>query len=261
MEEKPSQERGIRFLDIFAVCCIVLCLVALYGILRPKMQEENPQMLRQTEEVTQPPETAPAETEATVEQLRQAEVGETVFFGTFEQDGITENGPESIQWTVLSKEEGRILVISKYILDWRPYHLVRVPITWEECSLRTWLNEDFLTAAFTEEEQMLIPAVTNPLGKNPNYGTAFGDPTQDRIFLLSPQELKQYTLEKWQATAYAVAEGAAEEASQWWLRAPGSSLNNATRAAWHDGATLTDDYVNRRSGLRPVMWIETGAEM
>lgn len=254
MEEKPGQERGIRFLDIFAVCCIVLCLVALYGMLRPKMQEEKTHMLQETPAVTQPPETAPPETEAPVEQLRQAEVGQTVFFGTFEQDGITDNGAESIQWTVLSKEEGRILVISKYILDWRPYHMVRVPVTWEECTLRAWLNGDFLKNAFTDEEQAKIPTVTNPPCRNPNYATDPGSATEDRIFLLSPRELKQYTFEAWQATAWAMAQGAPEETGHWWLRAPGNSLNNAART---NGTTLTDDHVNRRSGIRPALWLET----
>lgn len=269
-----KEGKKIRFLDIFSICCIVLCLVLLYGLLRPKMQREP--ALDRTEEISvqdgvpasQPWETgaketeaAQQETEAPTQKLSLAEEGDSVFFGTFEQDGDPDNGAEPIEWTVLAREEGRILVISKSILDWRPYHLVRVPVTWQECTLRSWLNEDFLTAAFTEEEQRRIPTVTNPLGKNPNYGTASGDPTQDRIFLLSPQELKQYSFDKWQATPFAVAEGAEEEASQWWLRAPGISQNNASRTAWHNGTTITDDHVNRRSGVRPVMWIETGEGM
>lgn len=264
MEENRKR---VRFLDVFAVCCIVLCLVVLYGMFRPKMQTEQTELHRETTELTQPgedtvpPETTPQETAAPTRKLSLAEEGDSVFFGTFEQDGDPDNGAEPIEWTVLAREEGRILVISKSILDWRPYHLVRVPVTWAECSLRSWLNEDFLTAAFTEEEQRRIPTVTNPLGKNPNYGTASGDPTQDRIFLLSPQELKQYSFDKWQASAYAVAEGAEEENSQWWLRAPGISQNNASRAAYHNGTTITDDHVNRRSGVRPAMWIETGEGM
>ena len=46
---------------------------------------------------------------------KQYEIGETLMFGSYEQDGDEENGPEPIEWIVLDKDdEGNILVISRY---------------------------------------------------------------------------------------------------------------------------------------------------
>lgn len=265
MEE---DRKRIRLLDVIAVGCIVLCLLLLYGMLRPNMQPQEQLAEAPTRETTvtaspteetQLPETVPTEAVRIpdLSALEQAEEGDTLFFGSFEQDGITDNGPESIEWTVLKKEEGRLLLISSYALDWRPYHPVRVEVTWEECLLRKWLNEDFLTAAFTEAEQGRIPEVTVSPGKNPNFYTDPGNATQDRIFLLSPGEASIYGLkDRCPATAYAVNNGADAENSRWWLRAPGTNQNNAAWGYYNGGYYIDDCHVNKRCAVRPAMWIE-----
>lgn len=62
------------------------------------------------------------------------------------------NGAEQIEWMVLAVEGDEALLLSKYALDTQPYHDVEVDITWEKCTLRTWLNETFLAAAFDAGE-------------------------------------------------------------------------------------------------------------
>lgn len=62
--------------------------------------------------------------------------GEYIVFGSYEQDGDTGNGPEPIYWEVVSEENGRMLVVSRYILDFQHYNNSKSHVTWEECTLR-----------------------------------------------------------------------------------------------------------------------------
>jgi tetratricopeptide (TPR) repeat protein len=99
--------------------------------------------------------------------LQQANEGDYVFFGKYEQDGNTSNGTEAIEWIVLSKDESKILVLSKYALELLPYHTSNESVTWGTCSLREWLNNDFIDSAFSSSEEEMIATVTVPAHKNP----------------------------------------------------------------------------------------------
>lgn len=120
------------------------------------------------------------------------EVGDIITFGQYEQDGNEDNGPEDIEWVVLSVDDEKALVVSKYALDCRPYNIENADVTWENCSLRTWLNNDFLNSAFSDEEQDHIPEVTIANEDNSYYGTWGGNNTTDRVFCLSLNEINDY---------------------------------------------------------------------
>ena len=49
-------------------------------------------------------------------------VGNTVVFGNYEQDNDTSNGKEPIEWIIISEENDRRLLVSKYILDVQPFN-------------------------------------------------------------------------------------------------------------------------------------------
>ena len=121
-------------------------------------------------------------------------VGDIIKFGQYEQDGNLENGKEEIEWQVLKVESGKVLVVSKYALDCKPYHTKFTGVCWEYCSLRKWLNNDFKNAAFTAEEQTKIPTVTieNKDNPNPEYEIVGGKNTNDQIFCLSLEEIESY---------------------------------------------------------------------
>ena len=91
-----------------------------------------------------------------ISQCADAQVGDTVLFGTYEQDDKTNNGSEDIEWFVLAKEEDRVLLLSRYALEGQPFNADSTDTTWETCSLRKWLNSDFLTTAFDQNEQQKI---------------------------------------------------------------------------------------------------------
>ena len=116
-------------------------------------------------------------------QLKTADiqVGDVISFGSYEQDNNARNGVETIRWRVLDRIGNRILVVSAYALDCKPYNETDDNVTWETCTLRKWLNSSFFNTAFTEQEKTLIPAATVSAEKNPEYNTDPGNTTQDEV--------------------------------------------------------------------------------
>ena len=176
------------------------------------------------------------EATATESQFAKLRVGDTVEFGRYEQDNNFGNGPEAIEWEVLEIEDGSALIVSRYGLDAKSYHDIYTEITWERCTLRNWLNNDFYDEAFNEAErnQILSTTVINP--ENSTYGTSGGDSTEDRVFLLSLADARRFYETDRQrvldATAYAKANDVfiSEDNGRtfWWLRTPGQTRLYAT---------------------------------
>ena len=180
--------------------------------------------------------------------LAGAKVGDIVTFGSYEQDGKTSNGKEAIEWIVLDKKsDGSLTVISKYALDCQPYNSIKTSVTWETCTLRTWLNSTFLNTAFNDSEKAKILSTTLVNSDNLDCGTKGGNTTNDKVFLISADEAKKYfktdnskdnvayTLFyvecSCDATAYAKSKGAGlnEDTGlcSWWMRTPGYDQHHA----------------------------------
>ncbi len=202
------------------------------------------------------------------EKLKTASVGAIVYFGAYEQDNNTSNGKEDVEWLVLAKEGNKALVISKYALDCQQYNTSCTDVTWETCSLRKWLNETFLSAAFSSEEQNSIISSTVTADKNPSYSTSPGNNTTDKVFLLSITEAKKYfkseEARECAPTNYAIAQGAWTSDSYktggratgwWWLRSPGSFSDDAADVDSDGSVDLYGSSVNFSSGVRPALWI------
>ena len=102
------------------------------------------------------------EVQGGVASYRNAEVGDIVYFGRYEQDNDFSNGSEEIAWRVLEVEDipsnssKLVYIVSENILDYMPYDEEGETIVWEYCSLHKWLNKTFFKSAFTAEEQELI---------------------------------------------------------------------------------------------------------
>ena len=221
--------------------------------------------------------TLPAE----ADEAAEVSVGDHVFFGTFPQteDG-TDNTP--IEWRVLDVQDNQALLLSVYGLDARPFNTEwSEDVTWENCTLRAWLNDDFLNRAFTAEEQSAIPVTTVENGREQSFGGYthfYCDDTQDKIFLLSYAEVHKYLgVVFWEisddtnvksrvaATDYAKSAGAewrredfwtqeGKKATWWWLRSPGLVRGNAARVIWR--GSLCNRKVNTANGcVRPALWV------
>jgi hypothetical protein len=147
----------------------------------------------------------------------------TVQFGRYEQDGDLADGPEPVDWVILWEQGDSVVCISALILDSMPYQAVEwadvdaaamamIPegeapgsfrgtpayqelieealrqlraTTWESCSLRAWLNSEFLETAFTaKERRCILPMVLTPERIGPEQVT------EDRVFALDIGTLK-----------------------------------------------------------------------
>lgn len=194
--------------------------------------------------------------------LKTAKVGDYVYFGLYEQDNDTTNGKENIEWLVLENKNNKLLIISKYALDCQPYNKVLKSVTWETCSLRKWLNNEFINEAFSKKEQKYIPTVTVPAHKNPKYDTDPGKATKDKVFLLSAVEAEKYfssdSERQCMTTNHVDANGAYVDSngySYWLLRSPGI-YSSYCCIVDYDGYVIHGYGVNRSYyGIRPALWI------
>lgn len=186
----------------------------------------------------------------------------TILFGHYEQDGDTANGPEPIEWIVLEENGDEKTLISRYLLDAAPYHKENDDVTWEKCSLRTWLNNEFADSAFSGEEKKQLIKRTVAAEKNPESDTDAGSDTKDSVWLLSIGEARRY----FGSDAARLANPAENAAlcgawvnelnggGWWWLRTPGCVGN---RAAYVDGTGNVyqrgDGVDDENVGIRPVI--------
>lgn len=205
----------------------------------------------------------------TMEKLKVVQVGDSVFFGAYEQDNNTSNGKENIEWLVLEKKDKEALLISKYALDCQEYNSEYEDITWESCTLRKWLNDTFLNDAFNAKQQEMILTSTVTADKNPSFDTAPGNNTSDKVFLFSIAEAEKYfstnEARKCVPTEYAKANGAYTSSSytasgaascRWWLRSPGDYQYRTagvilTGSTYYNGYRVSDDFVC----VRPAIWL------
>lgn len=189
--------------------------------------------------------------------------GQTINFGQYEQD--EESGADPIEWQVLAVENDRALLVSKYGLDAKAYHKSFTEVTWETSDLRAWLNGTFYETVFDEAEKSLILESFNQNPDNQDFETTGGNPTLDKIFLLSIDEVNQYLPDqaerKCSPTFYAEQNGAYVNKSNgktiWWLRSPGILSDNAAivdgfGAVYSSGAH-TDNTI---CTIRPAFWLK-----
>lgn len=199
------------------------------------------------------------------ESLKNVTKGGTIKFGFYEQDNDTSNGAEEIEWLVLAVEGNRALLISKYALDYQPYNTSYTSVTWENCTLRNWLNDTFLNNAFDEQYQGGIETTSVLENINRDYNSDPGNITQDKIFILSISESEEYFMSneerKCQETAYCYERGAysviVSNACRWWLRSPGNHNLNAAYVNSHGSIQNKGDRISASDiyAVRPAMWI------
>lgn len=190
------------------------------------------------------------------------EVGGLYTFGQYELDGDESNGKESIVWRVLEKRDNKFFVISDCALTTSKYNEEKTDgetsedeeigdVTWENCSLRAWLNDTFMQEAFSPAEQGIILETPVKADRNPFYNVDPGNDTVDKLFLLSMTEANTlFSVNERRCFSYS------NDSTTWWLRTPG---DNAYEASY----VLTDgrcdsETVTYYKWVRPAMWINMG---
>ena len=196
--------------------------------------------------------------------IRAAEIGDVVYLGAYEQDNDLTNGTEPIEWVVLDKMAGRLLLMSRYGLDRIPFNTAEAFVTWDQSSVLTWLNNTFYYSAFTGAERAMLMTSVQPTDTNPYFDTDPGEATTERLFLANIAEVAKYLpMEEdrlCQATPYAIERGAvidkATDNCLWWLRSPGFDASAATRVLM-DGRINYCGYrvQSDRQVVRPFVWV------
>ncbi len=203
--------------------------------------------------------------------IAKADVGDPVLFGDYEQDGDSSNGKELIEWIVLAKEEGRLMLISRYGLDGREFSSQSGECYWEISTLRSWLNGRFPDNSFSNEDPSDVLQSTLINYRYPPAESEDEDvselileeyTTNDRVFLLDSQELNAYFPEEsdreCKATEFAIENGVtanADNSCNWWLRSPGSE-RDLNEYVWNQYGTVSSTPQQIVLAVRPVMWIK-----
>ncbi|MBR4749141.1 MAG: hypothetical protein IK083_06195 [Abditibacteriota bacterium] len=162
--------------------------------------------------------------------FRGIKKGSVVQFGTYQQKTDSDTyGPEPIEWIVLAIKANKALLLSRYALEYRQYNSEKEAVTWEDCSMRDWLNDEFYNTAFNETEKKYISLSYSVTPGNAKYKTYGGKPVQDQVFLLSFEEAKQYlptpANRLCKPTEYAAKRNVdinQRGTCPWWLRTPGA---------------------------------------
>jgi len=202
-------------------------------------------------------------------------------------------------WRVLDVHINKVLLLSEKVLSVKiPYHerksdpsgestntsvkdLIEskaFDTTWEQCSLRQYLNNEFYNRfGLSDRKKIMLATTVN--NRNPWYGTNGGNNVIDNIFLLSLEEVVLYFGDSGQMgqrpgtdihwiddqfndtrMACTVARknftSLREVSIHWWLRSPGSSgLFVAFVGADGNIAISGSPMGTIGCGLRPALWL------
>ena len=203
---------------------------------------------------------------------------------------------ELIKWRVLNRDGNDAFLLADVALDDQKYNTNDVEVTWETSSIRSWLNgygasvnqpktdyskKNFINSAFTSTQMNAIKTTNVVNNNNINYGTAGGNNTSDKVFLLSESEVyntdtaagygfvKDYNTDdearRSRCSTYAYAMGTwryydtdAEYTKYnrniwWWLRSPGNG-SYAAAVDFDGGVGIFGSYVSDRiGGVRPAL--------
>lgn len=205
----------------------------------------------------------------------------TVPFGSYQQGARGESAP--IWWYVLDRRGDEVLLLSRDVLDTRSFHSGDDAL-WEDSDLRQWLNGEFLTQAFSAEEQQRIQSTWLRNADVLMHWVRKAADTRDKVFVLSRQEAQRYFMhgEMIQTEArgtapdnqgvyyrtgdirtaagvtdYAAAHGTGVYSGHawWWLRSCGD--RGRVMAVMPDAAIAVSGLppATTGGGVRPALWL------
>ena len=199
-----------------------------------------------------------------------------VYFGNYWQNDTNGDGTadqqddkEPIKWRVLSVEGNDAFLMADQCLDTQPYNEEDEDVTWETCTLRTWLNDTFWNNAFSTNEKNAIRYTTVINEDNSYYETEGGNTTVDKVYVLSEREAYNTiygfgsiygvsATRKSKVSEYAKECGAytSGENGHWWLRTPGENADDAMRAEYDGWISRVGNPVTTiYHTVRPVLHI------
>jgi len=179
----------------------------------------------------------------------------------------------SCGWRVLDVQNDKMLIMSEQVIKRSAYNEQWLEVTWENCTLRNYLNGDFYNN-FSYADKKRIVEVKNKNSANPWFLSFGGNDTSDKVFLLSIEEVIKYfgdsgqlgnkilDNEAWIMDRYSserIATDSEGEVCWWWLRSPGNGNYRAADAGGVDGHIRINGLGvnNNFGGVRPSLWINS----
>ena len=189
--------------------------------------------------------------------------GEVVTFGRYEQDGDEENGREPIEWTIMTKEENKVLLISKNILECMPFEKESDDsMGWHVSTLRDWMNDEFYFISFSPEERSRIKPYNSKSEKFDTNGA------EQNVFLLDLFNMEKIYDISYHTTSdlsrpHSDVSGIQTEyieqkypknEGRWWVD---NSFKDGDGFLMNgDGSLGTGDCRDADVGVRPMIWVE-----
>jgi len=175
-----------------------------------------------------------------------------------------------IAWRVIENNGGSYTLLSEKVLAFRDFGsgLAADNGFWDNCTLRSWLNSDFYSTAFTDEEQDAIFATDLEFHKQTYddwrlHDDGSGAITTDKVYLLHSNELTEdiglgdETSRIAYASAYADSN---EGAARWWLRGDSRwNYGNLQNTFVQSDGSLGSWYTTYSYGVRPVIQVKSDA--
>ena len=170
---------------------------------------------------------------------------------------------EQLTWTVLKVEGNRALLLSDKVVDMKPYNTDKNDFTWENCSLRKWLNEDFYGKAFSAEEQQMIVKTTVHNKDITVHGYSLGNDTEDYIYILSSEEMSTgRNVRKAGQTQTAKDNSPHGRVFRYWRRDPATLtsygydyMKMCTMECDGNEVYYGSSLNSKEVGVRPAMWV------
>ena len=194
-----------------------------YGAVRPALNlrivdEAVPTTIKRT----------PTEVDAELTAISDSQIDDVVVFGRY-------------TWYVTDKTDGICTLLCQGPVANLPYNDSKADITWESCSVRRWLNEDFYNSKFSDGEKAAIVTTHNSYTKDDSHYEAIcGNDTDDKVYLLSYTE------------AMAVSDDTRDCGIDWWLRSPGKTQEDAMYIGLRSPYMMGNS-VDHHMGVRPAI--------
>ena len=158
---------------------------------------------------------------------------------------------EPIEWMVLDERDGMKLLLSNAYCsnrdDMARKENNKYRVQWSGSDLEQWLNSSFLKESFSPEEQAAIrPVVIQDKAEDGcSTYTEETEMTEDRVFLLSIEELMHYLPNAQDRIWYQ---------SEWWLRSKTSESMCAV--VWKDGHLASNSGTRSNATPRAAIWVD-----
>ena len=170
----------------------------------------------------------PAEEKDELAAISDSQVGDVVAFGRY-------------TWYVTDKTDDICTLLCQGPVAEKAYNDNGTDITWENCSLRRWLNEDFYNSKFSDGEKASIITTHNTFtDADSSYEMDCGNDTDDKVYLFSYSE------------SNSVSDDVRECGLDWWLRSPGQKQDRAVFILGK-AANLMGTVVDQSRGVRPAI--------